>query len=290
VRHQFPYTLNNDYDGAREVIRFVKVVDGATTIDLDFSTTRFVANNLVAVLGGAIEKAQRRGARVTIAENDSPAYNALAKVGFVETLGGERLPDIHDTTVPFASFGAADVKPFDSTVVEFIRKLDDASAAPRELKRLRRSLHELFENAKFHGKCDRVYACGQWFPNMDRLDFTVANFGMTFKENVSEYFGKDVAGERAIRWATEEGNTTKVLRRDYAGGIGLPYLREFVADRRGKVQIVSADGYFEESRAESDDPRIDLRRLDDEFPGTFINLELRVESKLKEYYQQRREL
>ena len=126
------------------------------------------------------------------------------------------------------------------------KKIFPAMSSPFK-KEIVRSLLEIFENARIHGECINVYTCGQYFPNYKLLDFTIVDFGKTIKENVSDFFSKDVTGIQAIKWAVRRDTTTK---RGISGGLGLDISREFSKKNGGKIQIISADGYWEQNHSD----------------------------------------
>ena len=139
-------------------------------------------------------------------------------------------------------------------------------------KRFRQSLFEIFQNAAMHSKSESgIFTCGQFFPQMHRLDFTIADAGVGIRENVRQYTGNSKMNScTAIIWALTEGNTTKTG--DQPGGLGLKLLKDFILMNKGKLQIVSRYGYYQFSA--SGDKCI---KLDYDFPGTCVNIEINTQ-------------
>lgn len=105
-------------------------------------------------------------------------------------------------------------------------------------KQFYQSILEIFNNAVVHSKSKLgVFSCGQYFPQRNRLAFSVADLGVGIQENVNHYLKMDISPEEAIDWATQDNNTTK--NANIPGGLGLKLLREFIDLNGGCIQIVS---------------------------------------------------
>jgi hypothetical protein len=135
-------------------------------------------------------------------------------------------------------------------------------------ERFKNSILEIFVNAAMHSESKLgIFACGQYFPQQDRLDFCVADAGIGIRRKIHKELGLKMNSDKAIEWALQEGNTTRTG--SVPGGLGLKLIREFIAMNKGRIQIVSDRGYWEFSpRGET------LARIDTPFPGTVINIEI----------------
>ncbi len=135
-------------------------------------------------------------------------------------------------------------------------------------ERFKNSILEIFVNATMHSESELgVFACGQFYPAMHRLDFCVADAGIGIRRKIHRELGLKMNSDAAIEWALEEGNTTR--KGNVPGGLGLKLIREFITMNKGRIQIVSDRGYWE-LVAEGEI----LNRLDLPFPGTVINIEI----------------
>lgn len=105
-------------------------------------------------------------------------------------------------------------------------------------KRFLQSLLEIFQNAAIHSQSGPgVFICGQFYPQKQRLDFTIADAGIGIRENVRQYTGRPKMNScDAIRWALEEGNTTKTGKQP--GGLGLKLLKDFICLNKGGASEV----------------------------------------------------
>ena len=139
------------------------------------------------------------------------------------------------------------------------------------IKKIKQALIEMFINAQMHGGCKFVFSSGQHYPQKYKLCFTIADIGITVKDNVSRFLDKPVSGTAAVEWAVEHNHTTRTIATGVPGGLGLSLLRDFVSKNEGRMQIVSADGYWEQSGS-----KITTAALVGEFPGTVVNLEFNL--------------
>lgn len=84
------------------------------------------------------------------------------------------------------------------------------------------------------------------------------------------------SSSECIDWATIDKNTTKT---DMTGGLGLTMMINFVTANQGKMQILSGNGFWENST------KLPVRKeIMSIFPGTLINFEFDLSRIDKEYY------
>jgi len=68
----------------------------------------------------------------------------------------------------------------------------------------------------------------------------------------------------------KDGHSTK---QGISGGIGLAILKEFVILNKGKIQIISDDGFYQ-----LDPNGVQARLFSGSFPGTIINMEFKTDN------------
>ncbi len=91
---------------------------------------------------------------------------------------------------------------------DFIEYIDNQLLSRQELpemspafrKEIRKNIQEIFNNAVEHGGCDYVYTCGQYYPRMKSIKFSIVDFGKSIKLNVSQYLHDDKSAIDAIKW------------------------------------------------------------------------------------------
>ena len=121
-----------------------------------------------------------------------------------------------------------------------------------------------------HGACDRVFTCGQYYHNNQKMDFTVVDVGRTIQENVRDYLkelGQKVP-DSCIAWTVEPEHSTKKTN---SGGIGLSLMHDFIYYNNGKFQIVSGNEFWELNAKNTECEKLDVL-----FPGTIAILKRRI--------------
>jgi len=262
-------SISSDFNGYETLIDLFNRTHKLRFEDiiLDFSKTKWFEANLTAVLGGILNKAQEGFNNIELEGLSNDINNLLSRNLFLSNFGGSRIPDFYDTTIEYHKFKIVEEKLFKEYLdKELISKKVMPKMSDLLKKKVNESLIEIFNNAVIHGNCKKIFTCGQYYPAKNRLDFTIVNLGKTIKENVNEYLNKTLSGDEAIKWAVIEGNTTK--RGPIPGGLGLSLIREFISKNEGKIQIVSADGYWEQIK---DTGKSEC--FSQAFFGTIVNLE-----------------
>src|SRR5690606_35648430 len=150
---------------------------------------------------------------------------------------------------------------------QLLSKSDFPSHSQMLGKHITLRIFELYENARTHGSCNFIHACGQYFPRKPEkpLNVTIVDTGKNIQDNVSEFLNKSISSIDAIDWAMRKGNTTKTG--NISGGLGLDLIFQFIQHNKGKIQIISADGFWEWHRGKST-----KKLLNNRFNGTIANL------------------
>ncbi len=278
MRFKFPKSIKSDFEGYNALMDFYNKTKNLVVeeIILDFDDTKWLEANLIAILGAILNKAQSELNDVRIENLSKNIKDLFSRNLFLSHFGGLQIPDYYETTIKYRKFKITEEKLFkDYLDRELLSKkaMPDMSILLR--KKISESIFEIFNNAVIHGHCDNIFSCGQYYPNKKRLDFTIVDIGKTIKINVNDYMKKNFSGKSAIEWAVTEGNTTK--QEAIPGGLGLSLIREFLKKNSGKIQIISADGYWEQKENSENSNVFSLS-----FPGTVVNLEFNIED--RNYY------
>jgi len=272
MRYKFPPDIRNNFEGYDFLVKFFSKTQKYVFDDilLDLSETEWFEANLTAVLGAILSRLQFEFNTIKIENIHNKIDNIFSRNYFLSHFGGAEIPDYYKTTIKYRRFKIAEEKLFKEYLDrELLSKeaLPEMSALLR--KKINESIFEIFNNAVLHGDCENIFSCGQYYPQKKRLDFTIVNLGKTIQANVNEYLIKNLSGIEAIEWAASEGHTTKRSR--IPGGLGLSLIKDFLEKNRGKIQIVSADGYWEQTES-----RKISKPFSKEFQGTIVNLEFNV--------------
>lgn len=244
---QFHNDMKSDFNGYDYFIKIIDIVKNLRDEDIifDFKNVSFFEANLAAIFGVCLEILKSKKNSFKIINLDNNVETILRKNNFLVELGYGIIVDSYSTSLRYNKFAPNDDEGFNNYIKKHLLSKTDFPAISKQLyKEILRNIFEIYENARTHGKCDFIHTCGQFFPRKPNkpLHFTIVDKGINIKENVSNFLNEDIDGSDAIEWAMKKGNTTKT---ETSGGLGLAVIFEFIKLNRGKIQIVSADGYFE---------------------------------------------
>jgi hypothetical protein len=268
----FPKRVTSDYDGYSCFIELYQLIKKMLfdDITIDFDKTEWFDANLLAILGSILNKAQNDLNTIRIINLKPKVLKIFSKNHFLSNFGGEKIEDYYGTTIKYKRFKATDEKLFKVYLDnELLSKKELPKMTIALRKKVNESIFEIFNNAIIHGASKDIFSCGQYYPANSKLDFTIVDLGKTIKGNVNKYLGKKLSGSETIEWAILEGNTTKVG--DIPGGLGLSLIRSFLKLNFGKIQILSADGYWYQERDQTRSLLFVQR-----FDGTMVNLEFNI--------------
>ena len=238
------------------------------TIDVDFSACSWFDANMSAPLGAVLSHAVDELNTLKLGGLRPSVETILAKNDFLIGFGFPKRADIHGTTIPYRRFSATDDRYFAAYLNKHMRGKDLPIMSEALSQRFKNSILEIFVNAAMHADSKLgIFSCGQYFPQKHRLDFCVADAGIGIRRKIYKELGLKMNSDKAIKWALQEGHTTR--KGSVPGGLGLKLIREFIAKNQGRIQIVSDRGYWEFSPAGET-----LARIDNAFPGTVINIEI----------------
>lgn len=233
---------------------------------------KWLDGNLCAPLGVVIRLLQDR-TKLKI-RSSGALRKLLRKNGFYENVVRNPLleDDVYHTTIPFSEFRSDDYDGFSTYLSEKIPRDRLPEMSDMLWQKFLETFAELFANAEIHSETKYTFACGQAFPKHQRLNFSIADAGIGFKERLiqSKVTLNGIASDdenfcvKAIQWALKEGSSTK---KDISGGLGMYRLRRFIALNGGKLQIASDKGYWE---LDAGKERTGI--LTYPFPGTVITM------------------
>lgn len=238
-------------------------------VEINMNTTRWFDADMCAAFGAILYSLGERLNTVNLVGIRSSVGTILAKNGFLSHYGRVQIHDQWGTTIPYQRFDVKDDHYFAEYIEnELIHRSEMPKMSQGLLKKFRESIFEIFNNAVHHSRTKLgIFSCGQFFPNQNRLDFTVADLGVGIRQNVEDYTKRKFSPGNAIVWATEEFNTTK--RGKLPGGLGLRILCEFIDLNGGSIQIVSDAGFWQRKNEKTV-----TKPLSHPFPGTVVSVEI----------------
>lgn len=266
--HSLP-SISNDRGGFEAVALLAKAASELRfgSLEVDFRRCTFFAANMAAVLGAILGRIELAFNSVEIVNLPDHVAKILCKNGFLENYGYAPLPDHNDTTLPFRRIQLDDKTKFDGYVRRHVRGKGMPIMTEALGAVFKRKLYEVFENAALHSGSDLgVCVCGQFFPNKQHLDITIADAGVGIRQNVRRFLRKsDLSSVEALKWALQEGHSTKTG--PHPGGLGLQFLKDFISKNRGKIMIASRFGLYQFSKGKET-----FEKLSADLPGTAVTI------------------
>lgn len=237
---------------------------------INFRGNTWFDANLLAILYAYVVFGLKNNGILSSYDNqlNCPLHRVLIRNGFAKyCFDMDYIPNPSETVVPFMVFNSKDTYGFgsyiDAEIVKYFPKMET-----RVKRHLSTFIQELFGNAQIHGKCDKVFTCGQYYYQNKKMDFTIVNLGTTISENVKSFLierNKPLPNNN-ISWAVKPENSTK---RTNSGGMGLSLMQEFIYHNSGKYQIISGNEFWE-----LNNKIISEKNFQYSFPGTAINIEI----------------
>lgn len=249
-------------------------------ITFNFSKANFIEANLCALIGTIFEMLEENNNIVSLENINHKIANILRKNSFLIKYGYPTLNDRFDTSLKYERLNPQEGTKFIGYIKdELFSKTDFPSLSEGLRRKISENIFELYDNARTHGKCNYIHICGQFFPKAPKkpLHFTIVDKGITIKENVCNFLAKSLSGSETIQWAIVRGNSTK----QEVGGLGLDIIFEFIKLNKGKIHIVSADGYYEFSNGQET-----TKTLSNPFEGTLVNLTFDLTDKHHYYLEE----
>ncbi len=240
----------------------------ADRLEVDFSRCGFFDANMASPLAAVLGRIADSYNAIEIVNIPPAIERILCKNEFLLAYGYKTIADVNLTTLPFRRIQLSDEGRF----ADYLNRYMKGKGIPRMTaslgKAFKQSIFEVFQNAVIHSNSRLgVFICGQFYPLLQRLDLTIADAGVGIRTNVRRYLDKKVNSIAAIQWAMQGGNTTKTGYQP--GGVGLNFLKDFIALNRGRIHIASRLGFYEFREG-----REEFEKLDADFRGTVVNLEI----------------
>ncbi len=245
--------------------------------EVDFSTIsvslhHWFAANMSAALGAILDKLQGNFNTIEFINIEQNIERILQKNAFLSFFNYPSVIDNYHTTIRYLKLKPTDGKFFNNYVFNELLGRDELpkmSVGARN--KIAEAIYEIFVNAQIHSKTEYIYTCGQFYPWKDKIEFTIVDVGIGFKNKVNHRFNTKLSAVQALKWAIQDKSTTKV---GISGGIGLAFLKEFIGMNKGKMQIISNDGFYQYSEQGEE-----TKLFNSEFPGTIVNLQFRTNDK-----------
>ncbi len=263
------YNIDSTFTSYQQLVDFYERNKDIEFSYIFVSLHKWFAGNMSASLGAILDTLQYNLNTIIFDNIDAPIKLILQKNNFLTYFDFTSLLDNYHTTIPYLKLKPTDGKFFNDYVFNQLlgrNELPKMSIGAKN--KIAEAIYEIFVNAQIHSESEYIYTCGQFYPNKDKIEFTIVDVGIGFKNKVNNRFNSKLDAVQAIKWAIKDKNTTKT---DISGGIGLALLKEFIDINKGKMQIISGNGFYEYSRE-----REQANFLNSDFPGTVVNLQFKT--------------
>lgn len=277
MKIRFPRDFKSNFQGYKNFITLLHLLNDTedNSSSISFENTQVFEANLAAILGAIVDLSIDQDKKVEYVNIPPILKNVLESNTFLPSSEStSSLPQL-GTIITFMKFTTyKDIEFIDYVRNEMLSKPNFPKHSKMLGKKINESIFELFENARTHGHCRNIYTCGQIIEEdgSTRLDFTIVDMGKTIKGNVNQYLGQNFSGADAIEWAIQSGHTTKTG--EISGGLGLDIIFEFIKLNKGKIQIVSSDGFLEYQQG-----KFEKKTFEKPFMGTIANIEFNLDDK-----------
>ena len=201
----------------------------ADELELDMSQVGFFDANMAAPLGAVLARVTDNFNKVKVVAVPDRVQQILRKNRFLASFNFKPLADTNRTTMPFQRFRLSDEGVFEAYVRRQLRGKGIPVMSDGASSLFKRKVFEVYQNAVIHSESEiGVFVCGQFFPQQNRLDFTIAYAGIGIRDSVRRYFKNHKIGSvPALKWALKPSHTTK--RGPQPGGLVSNSSRIFLA-------------------------------------------------------------
>ncbi len=240
---------------------------------VDFSSCSWFGANNCSIMGALLHKLMSNGNAVSLINFNNDVEKILIKNNFLSFFGYNKIfYDSNDTTIQYLKLDLKDIRYFTNYIQnELISKKEFPSVSDILKKKIVEGIYEIFINAVTHSETkEGIFTCGQFFPKKDRIEFMLTDLGVGIRERVNKERGYNFNAIEAIDWALVGRNTTK----KETGGLGLKIIKEFIKINKGKLQVISNNGFWE-----MNEHGIAKKYFSSEFPGTAVNLCINTSNK-----------
>ena len=264
------FNIKNTFESFQKLIDFHQEHKDKEFDTIPLELWNWFSANLCAALGSILDIHSNNLNTIYFNHISPEIERILLKNDFLSYFGRSRLIDNHHTTIRFLKLKTTDGKYFNNYVVhELIGRTELPQMSDLVKAKMTEAIYEIFVNAQIHSESKEIYTCGQFFPREHKIEFTIVDRGIGFKRKVNERFNSNLSSIQAIEWAIKDKNTTKI---GVTGGIGLALLKEFIERNKGKMQIVSDDGFYQfDTQGEQ------KQFFNGSFPGTIVNLQFKTD-------------
>jgi anti-anti-sigma regulatory factor len=237
-------------------------------ISVDCSGLTFCNGNLSAALSALQRQLTDHGKGLVLTNLRPGVRGVLSDTGLLGIVNQRP----RASTIPLMRFSAGESTRFDLYAKKGLENKGLPRMSPGLEQQFFSGIHELFTNFEIHSQSNYgAWACGQLFPQMGKVEFTLVDHGIGIPARILER-GFATSPHGAIAWAMTGTNTTR--QGDVPGGLGLKILRSFISLNGGELTVASHNGFWREAGE-----RVNMRPLVHPFPGTAVTVVVNTKDK-----------
>lgn len=268
------YDIRNEFNSYNKIINtYYEILNNNySEIIFNCKNVLWIDASLVSIIESLLSDLKEKNIKINFINLKDDVKLILRKNDFLLKYGYERVSDLNNTTVKYSNFLLHE----DKKVLEYIQtevfKPNVVSEINIKIKQqIKKSIFELYNNSSTHSESKSgVFCCGQYFPKKNKFEFMITDTGIGIKNRIKKDLNQILNGRDAINKIINELKTTK---KDITGGLGLQLLKDFIEKNRGKLTIISNEGFWE-----LDENKIESKLLDKEFIGTSICLSIKTDA------------
>lgn len=265
--------ISTDANGYSQLVNFYHEAKrhSKELIALDFYEITWFDGNMAALLASIIYKLNKENGLTfsTDIKYIKQKFDVLIRNGFL--LFGDPSDD-RKTVMPIKSFQKSDSLGFIAYIeTNLMQHRGMPTLSPQQQEQIKDDLVELLSNIDYHSNTtDPFFVCGQYYPEMEYMVFTMLDLGDGFLPKIQTATnGKVSTSENAILWALR-GQTTKPVHENVPGGLGIRNIHNYCKQNGGKLHIVTGNTFWRSDWACQ--TSTGCSHLQNSFMGSMINL------------------
>lgn len=248
------------------------------TIIFDFTYTRWIQKEMLAVLGLIFTKIKSKRNKVYLRGLSRKQKELLIEFNFINN--GVNFKEKLKGSIVYNSFNGDDVNRFRTYLQNEMKYVESIEIS----KFILTHIMEIFLNIKTHarGKNKKskfankeVFSSGYFDKHKHELVISICNNGRTFYKNILERACIEYDMEwMYIKWALGASNTTTTGR---PGGGGLAMVKELIVENKGELIICSGKAYYS-IRFDQDGHEFNEKiELETDLPATIVIVKIHTD-------------
>ncbi|MBS1556280.1 MAG: hypothetical protein JSU09_15280 [Bacteroidetes bacterium] len=185
--------IGTDEEGYTKLINFYESCNkyASEKIIIDFEKISWIDGNMAALLMAIILKLEKERGNTFFVDQTviSDRFHILIRNGLLK--GVEFIPRNDKTEIKLTGFGKNEDVKFIEYIENELLSNPNLSVAKAVKKKLVDAFLELFCNVQKHARTDSpIFACGQYYPSLKRLSFTLVDTGVGYLDPIREFTGE----------------------------------------------------------------------------------------------------